>query len=173
MYIVVLLPVLIRADCWRSKEERTGMMASVFSAYGFAPLSSVFSPAELEKFGDEVANSLPSTPLGRKYASLYKAWALDNRHAQLEYVGNTSLTPYVTVFFPLMKYLGSSRRLVSSLASTSNPSPTPTTTHLCLACSNLSPVVQSTSALRTRSRHPSSTQASSRIRSTSSSSSRS
>ena len=67
------------------------MMASVFSAYGFAPLSTVFSPAELEKFGDEVANSFPPTPLGRKYASLYKSWALDNRHAQLEYVISIAL----------------------------------------------------------------------------------
>ncbi|EIM88948.1 alcohol oxidase [Stereum hirsutum FP-91666 SS1] len=68
------------------KEEKKGMMASVFSAYSFAPLSSVMTPSELEAHGNEIVNgdSFSKTPFGRKYASLYKDWAHDDGHAQLE-----------------------------------------------------------------------------------------
>lgn len=77
-------------------------MASVFSAYSFAPLSSVMTPSELEAHGNEIVNgdSFPKTPFGRKYASLYKDWAHDDGHAQLEYVYILDCQTSVLIYLP-------------------------------------------------------------------------
>lgn len=64
------------------------MFSSVFSSYNFAPLHSIFTPEELDAFKNDLdqSGSFPETPLGQKYRALYKAWAEDKGHAQLEWV---------------------------------------------------------------------------------------